>query len=301
MNKNIFLGFLLVLFFTPLSFAETVCEKSPGALVLAHGSDHGGHHLSFSGGHNPWNATVLATVEAARQRLPFPIEVAFGMWDKKAFDTGVKKLAEQGVCELRVIPLFISSHSEMVDVQKYMFGVSDHFELPIAVARVEIPKSIQTVKFNKALDDHEFVSDILVERIAEISLVPSTEGVLFVAHGPYGDVYEHRWLDDLKTHGQRVDEAIRESRNEGFYELSFFTLRDDSPAATRDQRTQELRAKVLALNQKGVTPIVMPVLLARGGIEQGLIERLKGLDYKIQSKFILPHQRMVDWLVNAAH
>jgi sirohydrochlorin ferrochelatase len=276
------------------------CKQAPGALVLAHGSDHREHHDHFVQAESSWNATVLATVEEAKKQIPFPVEVAFGMWDKKSFDAGVKKLAQQGVCELRVVPLFISSHSEMIDVQKYMFGVGGRFELPISVKQVEIPPSVKIVKFGKGLDDHEAVSDILYERAMELSQSPSTEGLLLVAHGPFGDAYELEWIKDLKIHAQRIESAFQNTGKKTFSEISYSTLRDDSPPATRNQRTQELRDKVEEFNRRGLTPIVLPVLLSRGGIEDGLIERLSGLRYKIQDRFLMPHQKMVDWIVASA-
>lgn len=43
-----------------------------------------------------------------------------------------------------------------------------------------------------------------------------------------------------------------------------------------------------------------PVLLATGGIEKGLYDRLSGLDYDLQKKLLAPHSRLVDWLVESS-
>lgn len=298
---------LVVLSLSELSFADSKCSDSPGALVIAHGShEHGPHSANFvdskemSPPHDHWNETVIAAVSEVKKNLNFPIELAFGMWDKESFDAGVQRLAAQKICELRIIPLFVSSDSEMVDIQKYMFGITDRLDFPIHVGKVTIPAEIKSVKFGKALDDHKFVSEILTERVSEISQVPESEAIILIAHGPYGDFYEPRWLDLLKTHGDRIQESFLKMSDARFNDFSYFTLRDDSPKVIRDERTRLLRQKVQDLNQQNISPIIVPVLLSSGGIEKGIFERLEGLQYKIQNKFLMPHQRIIDWISNSA-
>ncbi|MGZ3748083.1 MAG: sirohydrochlorin chelatase [Pseudobdellovibrionaceae bacterium] len=302
MTGKCFLFLLAVFFSTPYSKAESSCEKSPGALVIAHGSHHhhGPHGFIFNAEKDLWNDTVIETVEAAKKRLEMPVELAFGMWDKDSFEDGVNRLALQGVCELRIIPLFISSKSEVIDIQKYMFGINEKNEFPIHVDKVVIPQQIKKIKFGKALNDDKSVGEIIFERLSEISITPRSEGVIFIAHGPYGDDYEASWIELLKLHGDRVQKSFNQLHAEPFYEFSYFTLRDDSPEPTRSNRTQQIRNKVQELNNKSITPIISPVLLTEGGIEAALRERLQGLNYKIQNKFILPHSKMVDWIIYQA-
>jgi hypothetical protein len=293
--------------FSELATANTTCHESPGALVIAHGSHSHGPHLSdlyepiesFSP-HDDWNETVMTAVVAAKKQLNFPIELAFGMWDKASFEAGINKLAAQGVCELRIIPLFISSDSEMIDIQKYMFDVNDHLPYPIAIGKVTIPPEMKSVKFGKALDTHELVSEILTERVAEMSATPQAEGVVLVAHGPYGDFYESKWIELLKTHGKRIQEQFLKSNGKTFSDFSYLTLRDDSPGPIRNERTRLLRKKIQELNENNITPIIIPVLLSSGGIESGIFERLQGLNYKIQEKFLMPDEKMIDWIIYSA-
>jgi hypothetical protein len=298
---------LLFITISEFSIAENKCTDYPGALVIAHGShEHGPHNSKVSKKddmpmpHDQWNETVTAAVDEVKKITNFPVELAFGMWDKESFDEGVQKLANLGVCELRVIPLFVSSDSEMVDIQKYMFGITGRHNFPIKVGKVNIPTQIKVVKFKNALDTHEFVSEILTERVRDISTAPETEGIILIAHGPYGDLYEPRWIDLLKTHGTRIQESFLKLSGLSFNDFSYFTLRDDSPALVRDERTRLLRQKVQSLNQQNIKPIIIPVLLSSGGIEKGIFERLEGLEYKIQDKFLMPHQRIVDWISYSA-
>ena len=58
---------------------------------------------------------------------------------------------------------------------------------------------------------------------------------------------------------------------------------------------------LIGTNQKNITPIIIPVLLSSGGIEEGIFESLNGLEYKIQNKFLMPNQRIVDWISYSAN
>lgn len=279
-----------------LLWAKDQCSKF-GALVLAHGSHKDGHHHIFSDSeHDHWNETVIAAVEEVKRRVDFPLELAFGMWDQESFQTGVDKLANQGICALKVVPLFISSDSEMIDIQKYMFGVSENPNFPIPVGRLKIPLQIESVQYQKALDTHEYVSEILTDRIKELSVEPEAEGIILLAHGPYTDFYEPRWFELLQVHAERIQKNVTETQGKQFKDISFFTLRDDSPEKTRNERTRQIRTKVSQLNEMHIKPIVVPVILSAGGIEEGIFQRLEGLDYQITKQYLMPHKKIVDWI-----
>ncbi len=290
--------------------AKPECSRSQGALIIAHGAHkHGPHHLlprdvnEFNEGTlagEDWNEVVNASVREAKKKLAMPLELVFGMWDKTSFEIGVNKLASQRVCELIIIPLFVSSDSEVIDIQKYMFGLNEHFDYPLHVEKVRLPRSIKSVKFKGALDTHQFVTDILVDRLSEISVDPTHEGVIFVAHGPYGDRYESNWTTLLRTHGQRIQKYFYEKNKVNFDNFVYLNLRDDAPSNVQNDRTQQLRDMVTFFSNRKITPIIIPVLLAPGGIEKGIFERLRGLDYKIQNKFLMPHSRIADWIVESA-
>lgn len=179
--KILFL-FLAVYIYSNISLAIE-CSQNAGVLILAHGS-HAGHHHLAGGGHSKWEHYVSMVVSSAKKRISSPVELAFGMWDQQSFQAGINKLAQKNICELRIIPFFLNSHSEMIEIQKYMFGINQTNNSPIEVNKVEIPESIKIVKFGKALDDHIFLSEILYDRIVEIAKQPAKQGLILVAHGP---------------------------------------------------------------------------------------------------------------------
>jgi hypothetical protein len=281
--------------FSNVSVAGDGCSIR-GVLVVAHGSHKHDRHFNSTPEHDHWNETVSNAVEELKQRLQFPVELAFGMWDKDSFQRGIDKLVAKNVCELKVIPLFISSDSEVIEVQKYMFGVREDLNFPINVGRLRIPSQIKIVQYGKALDTHEYVSEILEERISELSQHPQAEGILLLAHGPYTDLIEPRWIELLKVHGDRIQQDVLRKRGEKFGDISYFTLRDDSPSNIRNERTRLIREKVNELNQKNIRPLVIPVILSAGGIESGILERLEGLRYFISREYLMPHTKIIDWL-----
>lgn len=276
---------------------KSAYASQPGILILAHGSSHGSHEKV--GGHGPgeWEHTVLEAVGEATSRVSATIEVAFGMWERDAFQEGVDLLASQGVDELRVVPLYISSHSVLNQIQRYQFGLFPGSSfLPFTPGRVEIPSSIREINFASALDDSAELSDILIDRAKELRRFPEKEELILVAHGPVTDLEDRLWIEDLETHAKRIQDAL--SRDAApFAATHVQTLRDDAPPWVRDEMTRRLRETVQGVTERGRTALILPVLLAPGGIEEGLLDRLKGLSYRYLGNMVAPHPRLVDWIV----
>lgn len=280
------------LFISVPSFAE-----GRGILVLAHGvASHSGGH---GGGHGhppkeegPWEKTVRELVGEAEKEIPYPVELAFGMWNRESFQHGVDALLSEGVTELRVIPLFVSSHSMVIRAQRYMFQLSDENPLPwMDPGKVELSSQIAKVEFASALDDSVEVSGILNDRVAALSVDPSSEEVILVAHGPVSDEDDAKWLSDLQVHAHRLKMHSH---------ARVMTLRDDAPKEIRDEMTRRLRAMVQEISTAGKRALVIPVLLASGGIEAGLIKRLEQLTYEYSGEMLAPHPELIRWLVKSA-
>jgi len=282
------------------------CSQARGVLVLAHGkSNHDHHQLNLSLIRNPflmsfnlqetpdeneWENTILKMVGEASSQIPFPIEVAFGMWDQKTFQEGTTILANQSVCELVIIPLFISDHSDIIRAQKYQFHLSENNPLPFDPGRVKIPTSIKKVIFKSALNDHHHLSAIIAERAENISQNPNLEELILVAHGPNGEDDDVQWIKDLSTHASRI--------NLPFYNIHVFTLRDDAEKDISDRKTKELQNLVKNSTLANRKPLIVPVLLAPGGIEEGIKERLQGLTYTLSPKMLAPDHHLIEWIID---
>ena len=82
--------------------------EAQGILLLAHG------------GRDDWNREVLELASQVDSTLP--VEVAFGMANKRTIRDAVDRLTERDVTEIVAVPLFISSHSSVMRATEYLLG-----------------------------------------------------------------------------------------------------------------------------------------------------------------------------------
>ena len=115
--------------------------------------------------------------------------------------------------------------------------------------------------------------------------------MVLVAHGPVGDEENQRWLTDMASLAARIGDA------EPFASIDYLTLRDDAPKPVRDEATADLRAIVTKRLGEGRRVLVVPLLVAFGGIERGLVERLDGLAYTMPDAALVPDERLISWVL----
>lgn len=277
----------------------------PGILLLAHG-----------GSRKSWNDEVEKI--AAQVGRTVPVEVAFGMATKKTIQPAIDRLVARGVSEIVAVPLFISSHSTVITSTEYLLGLRATAPPELAVfARMDHShgghgdhqghtapdlsfdpttpvKTLVPIRMTPALDRHEIAADILVDRASALSREPSREVVVVVAHGPVTDEENAKWLADIGALVERV-------RSKSAYRrIEYLTVRDDAPEPIRAQATAELRAVVGRAVSEGYRVLIVPHLLAFGGIEAGIRKRLEGLGYKMSSQGLLPDDRLARWVLLSA-
>lgn len=385
-----------------------------GILLMAHG------------GKPDWNQTVLAV--AAETNKTMPTEVAFGMADRESLQEGIDKLVARGVKQLVAVPLFVSSHSIVIDSTKYLLGLcpdapkgfadlidsmpdmkglssaahnahtpsampssatqnsepsisampppsstsnpngpsgknksgmlapnsgstdpnnpppdpvdqdaidrANHVmdyssmtsaKLPTAETDEDMPadgssssaKSVPSetdhahrahssapvpppvqssvpIRMTSALDHHAVVAEILSDRAAAIAKNPSRDVLILVAHGPNEDAENAKWLADMRSLASQI--AARQH----YARIECATLRDDADSKVRDAATVELRKKVQEADNQGYHVVVVPLLLSYGGIENGLRERLDGVEHILSPKPLLPDPRIAQWVLASA-
>jgi sirohydrochlorin ferrochelatase len=246
-----------------------------GVLVVAHG------------GNNRWDGLVRKAV--AQARLDVPVQVAFGMGmheaEGRAFQDAVNRLQRKGIDRLVVVPLLVSSHSEVFRQYAYLFRVRAAGEWnEVAPLQIKVP-----VVMGKALDDDAVVTEILLERAESLSRSPSEETVILVGHGPVADEEASRWLEAMGRLGEEV------KRRGAFAGVLSALLRDDAPAAIKEEASRQLRE---AVRQAGTQSrvLVVPLLIASGGIEQKIPKLLSGLPYAYDGEALLPHPKLSQWI-----
>lgn len=259
-----------------------------GILLLAHG------------GKRKWNEQVLELAAHVDKR--YPTEVAFGMANRSSMEEAITRLIDRGVTEIVAVPLFISSYSSVMRVTEYLLGMrraiphrasgTGHHQqsqggngslTPIALP---VPTCM-----SRALDAHPLVAEILLDRARTLSRNPRREVVILVAHGPVADEDNAKWL----AHMRKLADSMRIQRP--FKRIEVITLRDDAPRPIRDRATAQLRTMVRNARAEGYRVLIVPLLISFGGIEQGIKQRLKGLDYVMSEEGLLPDVRLAEWVI----
>jgi hypothetical protein len=151
-------------------------------------------------------------------------------------------------------------------------------------------KSPVPIRMVEALNRHQLVGAILIDRAREISRSPESEAVIIVAHGPVPDADNQKWLADMQVLARQMDDAT------AFAAVEYLTVRDDAPKPIRDAAAAELRARVEQQSGQGRRVLVVPPLLSYGGIEQGIRKRLDGLTYVMAERALMPDDRLVEWV-----
>jgi sirohydrochlorin ferrochelatase len=286
-------------------------SSNVGILLLAHG------------GSKEWNANVQSiAAEAGKSQ---PTEVALGMADRTTMQAGIDKLMARGVTEIVAVPLFVSSHSSVIESTRFLLGLradapaelADYAAMDMGpehaghgdaaggaagsmaadTAGQDKTKPVAhtvPIKMSAALDRHQILADILVDRAAAISHNPTKEELVLVAHGPNEEAENALWLADLTAVSKLVAAKAPYAR------VEVATLRDDAEPAVRDAATGNLRNIASAGYSANLRVLIVPVLLSYGGIENGIRKRLDGLDHVMSPAGLLPDPRIVTWILASA-
>ena len=271
--------------------------EAQGILLLAHG------------GREDWNREVLELASQVDSTLP--VEVAFGMANKRTIRDAVDRLTERDVTEIVAVPLFISSHSSVMRATEYLLGSRDDAPPQLeAFARMGARRRASSgagddadfdgttpleatvpIAVTTALDSHALVGEILLSRALDVSRTPEEEVLVVVAHGPSSAEDNALWLENMDVLIERMRPRTRFSRIESL------TVRDDASDPVRDQATAELRAVVEGAVAEGKSVLIVPLLLSYGGIETGIRRRLEGLPYRMADQALLPDERLSEWVL----
>lgn len=270
-----------------------------GILLLAHGGDRA------------WNAEVERLRLAADRAVP--VESALGMADAKAIAQATARLQKRGAAKIVAVPLFVHSRSEVMDQTKYVLGMEKkpsevlkrgleamaaahkgHAMPPGMDAHAHAWSEARAVPpvpavLTDALDGDPLVSAVLLARARGLSRDRQNETVVLVAHGPNDPAALPAWEKDLAAHSEYI------LKNGGFHAARAFMLRDDAGPAVRGAAVKALRAYIEASSPKGRV-LVVPVLLARGGVEQKIPKDLAGLTYAWDGRTLLPDPGFEKWV-----
>jgi hypothetical protein len=146
------------------------------------------------------------------------------------------------------------------------------------------------VQFVDTLNDDPITALVLLDRVREISQNPDDESVLVVTQGAKDDADNDRWLLILS----HLAEDIRQQGH--FRSVEGLALRDDARPEVRQQAYDFLRARVVEINHYGGRVLIVPMVLSPDGIDNRVGIALKGLEYTLNGRKLLPDNRIPQWV-----
>jgi sirohydrochlorin ferrochelatase len=257
------------------AFVDRKAEESrmkPGLLVISHGSREPG-----------WVALVDETVEAARVQLgeSLTIEAAFlELVEGRLIQDGIDRLEATGVTRLMALPLFVSSGSTHVEEIGWALGAYEQSRTETDLERYRFTAKLD---YGKPMDDDPELVGVVLDRLKEMSVVPSKESFLLIGHGSQETGFKEAWDQGLAA---IADQLMRYG---GFGACQTALLLPNQVS----ERWQTLRT-----NHPSNEIIVLPLFLSEGYFTKDVIpRRLEGLECRYDGKALMPHPWIASWIV----
>ena len=277
MMRKLALAALLLL----LSGPALADDGDFGLLIMAHG------------GTPHWNAHVRAAVAPIATEVP--AEIAFGMADADSLQEAVAALEARGVTRIGVVRLFIDGGSFYERTEKILglrHGApppEQRKESPMPGMRMATYRIETKAKFALALegliDAHE-TETILVDRVRDLSVAPTEEVLVLIAHGAGSQETNARLQRLMQERARVVMEELQ------LRDLRVHTLAEDW-SDLRPSNEIAIRESLTVARAEGLMPVVIPFRLAGFG---PYAEVLEGLEYRANEVGLLPHAAITDWI-----
>lgn len=252
-------------------------RNDAGVLIMTHGFREQGDR-DFKG--------RLDNLSAA---LPTSLALGMGMMMSDHVQLSIDDLEAAGVTRIVVVPIVSTAHNELMRQWEYILGRRDRAEF-VTVPQVRHKAELLLAE---PPGDNPLIADIILDNALELSEDPKREFVVIVAHGASGPDRDRDNKEEMKILGN-LARYIREDG--GFAGAEGFTLQDDAPPEIRDANVARLRARIVELNARKITPIVVTNLLGTRTIQPKIRSDLKGLDYRFNTKGISQHPSFIKWI-----
>lgn len=262
-------------------------ELKFGVLVMAHGAG------------NEWNDAVRRAASNLADR--FPLEIAFGMADAGSIEESVNRLEVAGVEHVGVVRMFVSGES-WYDRTLQILGLQEGAPSKAEADKTPQPRMFMPMGFWKLDTDLSFyvsedgladapeMDGVLISRISSLSVEPSEEVAIVLAHGTGSDEEDSRWIEKITERTALAKSSL------GLHDVKVFTLREDW-LEKREVAQQGIRKYIEEVRSNGFTPIVVPFRVQGFGPYARVLE---GLDYETNEMGLLPHDNVNLWIENQA-
>jgi len=314
----------LILGILAVNFSFATNTEKVGVLILAHG-----------GKHSSWDETVKNATEALKQNYivevafgmanPTTLQDGIDKLESQGVTTIVviplfissySPIIRQneylfGIRNtLADPPMIMMHHGSENNTMKEEKGHSaiqgghEHDSMPKdtlhSMSNVKKKMGLKSLNFKseiilaKPLDAHPLVAEIIFDRISELSVNPKNETILIVAHGPNDEQDNKNWVKTIDNLADQI-RTIQSEKGNKFKQIFGLTVRDDANPAIYEQAKEQLRTLVSQSGKDGDV-IVIPLLLSQGGVEEGFLKRLEGLNYEWSGKTLLPHPNITKFI-----
>jgi sirohydrochlorin cobaltochelatase len=247
-----------------------------GVLILSHGVGENSDRMMKE---------AMAPISSAK-----PTAIGFGMamMTSSHLQSAVDDLVARGATTIVLVQNGVTTEYNSLTRQwKYIFGLGEeatYLEVP--------PVKAENVRFvlTPPLGDHPIITEILYDHAKEVSKNPSDELLVIVGHGPE-DIADN--VPDLETISMHAD-RIR-AKNE-FADVKIINLQDDAIPPIRKSNVKKLRRWIQKADDDGLDVIVVAIAAASHGVQQHIIQDLRGLNYTFAEKGMSEHPRFIDFV-----
>lgn len=245
-----------------------------GVLVLAHGVGENSDRL------------FIKALEPMAERWPTAVSFGMAMMMSDHIQSAVDDLQERGAKQIVLVPTVLTSHNSLTRQWEYAFGMRDESSY------LDIPRINTKAKvlMGEHLNDHPLISDILIDYTQAVSKNPANEVVIIVAHGPEDVEDNVPDLALLQVHAERLKAAGKYS------DVKAVNLQDDAYPPIRKGNVKLLRRWITSAQRSGKTVIVTVCAANSFGVQQHIVEDLRGLDYVYADKGLAEHPNYMQWI-----
>jgi sirohydrochlorin ferrochelatase len=240
-----------------------------GVLIISHGSRDA-----------DWVRLVDEAVSAVSVPAGVPVFASYlGLVEGRLIQDGITHLEAQGVTDIIVVPLFVSSGSTHMDEISYALGVIPEPKLETDLTPFKIQARIH---FTSPIDDDPVIAEIVYDKIKSLSVDPSREIVLLVGHGSAEKGFHLKWRRGLEKLAERL------KAQGGFAEADVAMLLPD-----------QVKRKMLGWKKRKpeYAVLIAPLFLSEGYFTRQVIpSRMEGFEYRYNGLAMLPSPLLSRWI-----
>lgn len=277
-----------------LALPATAQLSAPGA----RGKKPFGLLLLGEGGDPAWQQTVDDVKRLAGGR--YPVEFAAGQAEGDSEQKAIDALQAQGVEKIVAVPLFLSSYSDLMDENRYLFGIREkaarnvvgNLQDGMAVPRLS---SRVPLILTRALDDQDAMADVVVARARELGhgADPAQEVLVLIGAAPQDKDAAREWVSSVSALAEKA------RQRGGYAKAQAMAVREEQTPEQRQKSEDEIRKALRGLRQYG-TLLVIPLELTPDYLVTRLNDVLDGMFVRFDGKTLLPDARLDAWVIQTA-